>query len=342
MSDENGNSTDNGQPPDNGVADNSQLGRLPLRKRRELARAVDLIREEFAAKLKNATSQERRNARLLKILLFGSTARGDWVEDPEGGYYSDYDLLLIVNKDVLTEHEFLDQVQSRIDDAPDIRTDVSIIIHTLTQVNAALRDGDYFFADIYHDHVPLWELIETKNQGRRKYNLHPPGKADPVRAYEIAQAEFENYKEQADTFYKAAKMAIDLGRLKPAAFQLHQAAEHSYAMYLLVRTAYLPKTHKLKKLRAVAEDHDARFMDVWPRVRPFKGYFAKLDEAYVKARYQQRTYFVTKEQIAWMLDRVEALFDLASTITAEYLDVLKGQAAAEQARRDKENGGKKK
>ena len=337
MSDQNGNSTDNGQPPDNGVADNSQLGRLPLRKRRELARAVDLIREEFAAKLKNATSQDRRDAKLLKILLFGSTARGDWVEDPEGGYYSDYDLLLIVNKDVLTEHEFLDQVQSRIDDAPDIRTDVSVIIHTLTQVNAALRDGDYFFADIYHDHVPLWELIQTKNQGYRKYNLHPPGKADPVRAYEIAQAEFENYKGLAGRFLVHGKSDYEAEELKSAAFQLHQAAEHSYAMYLLVRTAYLPKTHKLKKLRAVAEDHDARFMDVWPRVRPFKGYFAKLDEAYVKARYQQRTYFVTKEQIAWMLDRVEALFDLASTITAEYLDVLKTQA--EKAKRDRENGG---
>ena len=30
------------------------------------------------------------------VVLFGSHARGDWVEDPETGYRSDYDLLVVV------------------------------------------------------------------------------------------------------------------------------------------------------------------------------------------------------------------------------------------------------
>ena len=34
---------------------------------------------------------------MLKIILFGSHARDDWVEAPKEGYFSDYDLLIIVN-----------------------------------------------------------------------------------------------------------------------------------------------------------------------------------------------------------------------------------------------------
>src|SRR3546814_5535830 len=44
-----------------------------------------------------------RGDRLLKIILFGSFARGDWVEDPVGRYFSDYDLLVVVNPYDLTD-----------------------------------------------------------------------------------------------------------------------------------------------------------------------------------------------------------------------------------------------
>jgi len=32
----------------------------------------------------------KRKGAILKIILFGSHARGDWVSDPIGGYISDY------------------------------------------------------------------------------------------------------------------------------------------------------------------------------------------------------------------------------------------------------------
>lgn len=34
-----------------------------------------------------------RASKLLKIILFGSYARGDWVEYPVGRYFSNFDLL---------------------------------------------------------------------------------------------------------------------------------------------------------------------------------------------------------------------------------------------------------
>ncbi len=69
---------------------------LPDGKRRELAFVVDIIREGFAFAVARRTMPRLRDARLLKIILFGSYARGDWVEDPVGRYFSDFDLLAVV------------------------------------------------------------------------------------------------------------------------------------------------------------------------------------------------------------------------------------------------------
>lgn len=44
-----------------------------------------------------------RGGRPLKIILFGSYARGDWFEDPVGRYFSDYDLLVVVDREELTD-----------------------------------------------------------------------------------------------------------------------------------------------------------------------------------------------------------------------------------------------
>src|SRR3546814_3600139 len=52
----------------------------------------------------NATGP-RKGARILKIILFGSHARGDWVDAPLSAnqYKSDYDILIIVSQKELTD-----------------------------------------------------------------------------------------------------------------------------------------------------------------------------------------------------------------------------------------------
>jgi hypothetical protein len=57
---------------------------LPEGKRRELALVVDIVRAGFADAIRLRTQPRFRNGRILKIILFGSYARGDWVEDPVG------------------------------------------------------------------------------------------------------------------------------------------------------------------------------------------------------------------------------------------------------------------
>ena len=76
------------------------LDHLPESKQRNVARIVETIHEEFEDALKEAKSENRRRGRILKIILFGSYARGTWVDEPHTmkGYRSDFDVLVIVNE----------------------------------------------------------------------------------------------------------------------------------------------------------------------------------------------------------------------------------------------------
>lgn len=82
----------------------TDIDHLPPNKQRELERVVEIIFEEFRAATENATGP-RKGARILKIILFGSYARGDWIDAPLAAnqYKSDYDLLIIVSQKELTD-----------------------------------------------------------------------------------------------------------------------------------------------------------------------------------------------------------------------------------------------
>ena len=77
----------------------SSLDHMPEKKQRELARALDILHEEFEDALKGGAAEFKKKGRILKIILFGSYARGGWVDEPytAKGYRSDFDLLIVVN-----------------------------------------------------------------------------------------------------------------------------------------------------------------------------------------------------------------------------------------------------
>jgi predicted nucleotidyltransferase len=83
----------------------TDLDHLPRHKQRELERVVQLIFEEFADALSLSTHQRKKQGRIQKVILYGSYARGGWIDEPHTakGYKSDYDLLIIVNDKRLTD-----------------------------------------------------------------------------------------------------------------------------------------------------------------------------------------------------------------------------------------------
>lgn len=64
---------------------------------------VAILMEEFGTATARATQPWKRNGKIYKIILFGSYARDDWVDEPDNGYQSDFDLLIVVSHRDLTE-----------------------------------------------------------------------------------------------------------------------------------------------------------------------------------------------------------------------------------------------
>jgi len=263
----------------------NDLKHLPRGKQRELAVVVEILLEEFSKIIATRKAPRLRDGQVLKIILFGSYARTDWVEDPIGRYFSDYDILLVVDHDDLADTvEFWDTAEARIlkelSAGEKLRTPVNFIVHSLQDVNHQLERGRYFFVDIVRDGILLHDTPAS--------DLVTPAELSPKTALEEAEGYFEQWFESADLFLETGVDHMGKGSRwsKKAAFELHQAAEHLYNCVLLVLTLYTPKSHNLVRLRNLAEPLDERLRSIWPTDSKFeKRSFELLRAAYIKARY---------------------------------------------------------
>lgn len=295
------------------------LDHLPEGKRRELEFVDDLIREGFANALAHRTAERLRAGKLLKIILFGSYARGDWVEDPVGRYFSDFDLLVVVSDDELSDvSEFWSKTEDRLVEEVSagtrLRTPVSVIYHSLGEVNEKLDLGRYFFMDIVRDGIVLFE--EEGNPFAEPRPLSPEEALRETRDY------YDEWFASAGEFLDDFRGNLAKGRLKKAAFELHQATERFYHCVFLVRTLYSPKTHSLNRLRKLAEELEARLVEVWPTDTKFqRRAYELLRAAYVKARYS-RHYRISVEELEWLGARVELLQSLVRAVCEERIRAL--------------------
>jgi predicted nucleotidyltransferase/HEPN domain-containing protein len=257
----------------------TDLDHLPPAKQRELERVVRILMAEFEEVTARATQPWRRNGRIYKIILFGSYARNDWVDEPENGYQSDFDLLIVVSHRDLTDiADYWYVAEDKILRDAAIGRPVNIIVHSIDEVNQGLKRGEYFWADIVRDGIALYELPN--------HALASPQPLTPADAHRMAQEYFDRWLPSVDAFVRGTSYAARDGDFNKAAFDLHQAAERLYICFLLVRTLYFPRSHNIKFLRSLAEDKEPRLIDAWPRATKLeRRRFELLKRAYVEARY---------------------------------------------------------
>lgn len=300
------------------------LDHLPESKQRNVARIVETIHEEFEDALKEAKSENKRRGRILKIILFGSYARGTWVDEPHTmkGYRSDFDVLVIVNESRFAGFEYWDRATDRLNREPSIGAPVGLIVHSGREVNNALRNAQYFFTDIKKEGIVLYEMDDRE--------LAEPGILTPSQAHLVARENYDQRSLAASNRLDLSRYALSKGMTNEAAFELHQSVEQNYATLLLVLTNYSPPSHNLKFLRMLSEDRDRRLIEAWPREQQrFNAWFNVLNEAYVKARYS-RHYQISEEALIWLMDRTETLHGLVKTICEERLALLKQTATEAQ------------
>ena len=301
----------------------TDLSHLPHAKQRELAHVVQFLFEEFSDAIVMAEGR-RKAGRILKIILFGSHARGDWVNEPHTskGYVSDYDLLVIVNQQELADLDLWHNAEERLIRETQVtkvlRTPANFIVHSLKDVNDALAQGRFFFMDIARDGIALYQSSETE--------LHQPKPREPLDALEVAQEYFDEWFPTAGQFFRQYQHALNDGASKIAVFDLHQATARLYHCLLLTMTSYTPHRHNIAFLRSLADKLDIRLVDVWPRDdRRSRALFTKLRDAYVKARYSKH-YSITTEELEWLAVRIEVLGSVVHLVCTEKISELKRTA----------------
>lgn len=305
----------------------TELDHLPPQKQRELERVVQLIFEEFDDAFALAKHEWKKSGRILKAILYGSYARGTWVDEPHTakGYQSDFDLLIIVNDKRLTDRvkywaKLDDRLMREYGVTGTLKTPVNFIVHTLQEVNDGLAHGRYFFMDVKADGIALYQCDDSE--------LHAPKPKTPAQALAMAEEYFTEWLTAAQGRVKLAKYAVGEGMNKHAAFEYHQATEALYHCVLLVCTFYTPHVHNLGFLRTQAERIDARLTYVWPRNdKRDRARFEKLKDAYVKARYSKH-YRITKDELEWLGKQVEELGRVVHEVCSGRLEKLKADALA--------------
>ncbi len=289
------------------------LDHLPERQQQELAHIRTTLLTEFEAALRKGaggTSDWRRNGKVLKIILFGSYARSDWVDEPDNGYLSDFDLLVIVSHPKLTDiADYWWEAENKILQDSSGGRIVNLIVHDLAEVNQALARGEYFWTDIAHDGVMLYELPG--------HPLAVPKPMTPRDAVEMAESYLQVSLPKIDSALRTADLqaqedSADVVWRRDRAFTLHQAVERAYACFLLVHTFYFPRSHNIKFLRSLAEDVDKRLIEAWPREQRIdKRRFETLKRAYVEARYSDQ-YEVSVEDLDALASSARRLRDLVA------------------------------
>lgn len=269
---------------------------LPKEKQEELQLLAEL--------LKNCKGVEM-------VILFGSYARGEQVEDMyiEKGiiyeYKSDFDILVATTHDDLkNNHKIQEKVDKEL--AGKVLTTINIIFHSVKQLNQALSMGNYFFQDIKKEGIVLYDS--------GKFKLQNPKKLTPEEAKQKAQEHFDQWFTSSARFLENFQFNFEKEYWNEAAFQLHQTTERLYTTTLLVFTDYRPKEHDLNKLDIRVRNCDVRF-DIFPRqTDQEKELFELLRRAYIDARYKMDEFQISKDQLEYLAEKVQELKKLTAEI----------------------------
>ncbi len=289
----------------------TSLDHLPEYKQQELATISTILRDTLDDYLEGKTGS-KNEFRILKIILFGSHAKGNWVSDPINGYISDYDILVIVNKAALVEDYVVwqraeEQIDRKVKSAP-----LGLIVHDLQEVNERLQQGHYFFKDIREEGIELFAATPKP--------LIEPGDLTEAEKRGIARKHYAQWFKSANAFITGYHHYLNQEELSIAAFELHQSTERFLACVLLTCTNYLPKSHNIEKLSKLCAQIEPEFKMIFPLDNKFhRRSFRRLQRAYIEARYSEH-YEITVEELAYLEGRVLQLKALVERVYLARID----------------------
>lgn len=258
------------------------------------------------------------------IILFGSYARGDWVqhEYTEGhitySYQSDLDILVVLKKG-----KYIDNVTSKIErklENQSLRDPfsknpwITLIFESIAYVNKQLEKGHYFYSDIKKEGIILY------NSG--EYSLAEAKELPCEQRKEIAKNYYDQWFKNGSEFLTDVLNAFKRNSFNMGAFYLHQATESFYSAILLVFSGYKPKLHDIRKLGSIAGNYNKELWRIFPHSSiEQRQSFKLLEKAYIEARYN-KNYKISKEQLLYLIERVDQLQKITKKICLDYINTL--------------------
>ena len=260
------------------------------------------------------------------IILFGSYAKGTWVQDwyVEGhitySYESDLDILVVTKSPKyrgLKGASFESDLTKRLE-RKGLRGKtfgapwVTFVVEPIKYLNQQLEKSQYFFSDIKKEGVLLYDSGE--------FTLAEPKDLNSEERRQIAKDDFDQWFPRAIGFIKATNYMLQDNYLNLAAFQLHQATESFYSAILLVFTGYKPRLHDIEKLGSLASNYSDELLKIFPRdTKEQEERFILLKLAYTEARYN-KNYKITEEQLVYLIKRVEKLKSITEEICTTWIN----------------------
>lgn len=286
-----------------------ELSHLPVDKQKDILEIVEIIKEIALPE---------------KVILFGSFARGDWVDDEyvEDGatysYRSDYDFLIVTQGLKLKEFEIRNRIENR---TRRYKHPVNPLVHEIEHINYGLERGQYFFKSIIEDGIILFDSKKTLFVKPRSL----------TREEQKAQAllYYEKWVESGVRMLRIAELAIKVAEeenfvLNEVMFLLHQVVEKLYAGLGLVYYGYKPKTHNIKEYRNYTKAISAEINNIFfsnNNSSENQRLFEILQKSYIDARYRA-DYYVNRGDVESIMIEVKKLKELIVEFCLKRIEIF--------------------
>ena len=269
--------------------------------------------------------------KITMIILFGSYARGDWVQEKymrghiTYTYVSDLDLMLVLKKGKYGGHRAIElqyTIWKRLESKGltltgligKMEPSVTLVIEPISNVNKKLEQGHYFFTDIKKEGIILYDSNEFKLSEARALPWEE--------RKEIAQKDYNHWFSRGKEFFFLCNDSLKRENYPSAAFLLHQATESFYNTILLVFSGYKPKLHDILELGKIARSYNQELFGVFLyETQEQRKCFTLLMKAYIDARYNE-DYKISREQLIYLIERVEYLKILTEKICLEWFEKI--------------------
>jgi len=262
---------------------------LPEYRAKELAYVTDIIFEELP------------NVQM--VILFGSYARVNWVEDiytsGRSTYECDSDFDILVLAEVPKDANYSDlpsKVENRLSSAKAV---INLIFHHVIQANNNLGNGWFLFTDVRKKGLLLQHSKRFNLGKRRMLNL-------------------EEQKEILRSFYRNFEYSLRMCYHKTVAFELHQTKERFYLAILMTFTGKRDETDNIKQS---ADFNPTTSKVLYCVTKEQARVFKFLKKAYIDA-HNYTLYKITGRGLRYLSKRIKILQKLTKQICKKQIDSL--------------------